>query len=50
MACPGGATIETDETAIHPDLLTSGGIYENKKIGDLAQDYGVAMAVHMRSW
>ena len=32
---------------IHPDVLSSGGIYENKKIGDLAQDYGVAMAVHM---
>jgi L-alanine-DL-glutamate epimerase-like enolase superfamily enzyme len=32
---------------IHPDILTSGGIYENKKIGDMAQDYGVAMAVHM---
>ena len=32
---------------IHPDILTSGGILENKKIGDLAQDYGVAMAVHM---
>jgi len=32
---------------IHPDLLTSGGIYENQKIGDLAQDHGVAMAVHM---
>jgi L-alanine-DL-glutamate epimerase-like enolase superfamily enzyme len=32
---------------IHPDLLTSGGIYENKKIGDLAQEHGVAMAVHM---
>ena len=32
---------------IHPDILSSGGIYENKKIGDLAQDYGVAMAVHM---
>jgi gluconate/galactonate dehydratase len=34
-------------SVIHPDLLTSGGIYENKKIGDMAQDYGVAMAVHM---
>jgi L-alanine-DL-glutamate epimerase-like enolase superfamily enzyme len=34
-------------SVIHPDLLTSGGIYENKKIGDLAQEYGVAMAVHM---
>ncbi|MDD3339355.1 MAG: mandelate racemase/muconate lactonizing enzyme family protein [Lachnospiraceae bacterium] len=32
---------------IHPDLLTSGGILENKKIGDMAQEYGVAMAVHM---
>ena len=34
-------------SVIHPDVLTSGGILENKKIGDLAQDYGVAMAVHM---
>jgi L-alanine-DL-glutamate epimerase-like enolase superfamily enzyme len=34
-------------SVIHPDLLTSGGIYENKKIGDMAQDVGVAMAVHM---
>jgi gluconate/galactonate dehydratase len=34
-------------SVIHPDLLTSGGIYENQKIGDMAQDYGVAMAVHM---
>ena len=32
---------------IHPDLATSGGIMETKKIGDLAQDYGVAMAMHM---
>ena len=34
-------------SVIHPDILTSGGIYENKKIGDMAQDCGVAMAVHM---
>ena len=34
-------------SVIHPDILTSGGILENKKIGDLAQEYGVAMAVHM---
>jgi L-alanine-DL-glutamate epimerase-like enolase superfamily enzyme len=34
-------------SVIHPDILSSGGILENKKIGDLAQDYGVAMAVHM---
>jgi L-alanine-DL-glutamate epimerase-like enolase superfamily enzyme len=34
-------------SVIHPDLLTSGGILENKKIGDMAQEHGVAMAVHM---
>ncbi|MCY3582965.1 MAG: mandelate racemase/muconate lactonizing enzyme family protein [Chloroflexota bacterium] len=33
-------------SVIHPDLATSGGIMETKKIGDLAQDYGVAMAMH----
>ncbi|HET8841897.1 MAG TPA: mandelate racemase/muconate lactonizing enzyme family protein, partial [Ktedonobacteraceae bacterium] len=32
---------------IHPDILTAGGILETKKIGDLAQEYGVAMAIHM---
>lgn len=32
---------------IHPDLASSGGIMETKKIGDMAQDYGVAMAMHM---
>jgi L-alanine-DL-glutamate epimerase-like enolase superfamily enzyme len=31
---------------IHPDPLTSGGILETKKIGDMAQSYGVPMAVH----
>ena len=34
-------------SVIHPDILTSGGILENKRIGDLAERYGVAMAVHM---
>ncbi len=34
-------------SVVHPDVLTSGGILENKKIGDLAQEHGVAMAVHM---
>ncbi|XEC96544.1 mandelate racemase/muconate lactonizing enzyme family protein [Paenibacillus tarimensis] len=34
-------------SVIHPDVLTSGGILETKKIGDLAQDYGVSMAIHM---
>ena len=33
-------------SVIHPDLATSGGIMETKKIGDLAQDHGVAMAMH----
>jgi L-alanine-DL-glutamate epimerase-like enolase superfamily enzyme len=32
---------------IHPDLATSGGIMETKRIGDIAQDYGVSMALHM---
>lgn len=32
---------------IHPDLATSGGILETKRIGDLAQDYGISMALHM---
>lgn len=31
---------------IHPDLATAGGIMETKKIGDLAQEHGVAMAMH----
>ncbi|MDR2933150.1 MAG: mandelate racemase/muconate lactonizing enzyme family protein [Oscillospiraceae bacterium] len=32
---------------IHPDIISTGGIYETKKIGDMAQDYGVPMAIHM---
>ncbi|MFA6568942.1 MAG: mandelate racemase/muconate lactonizing enzyme family protein [Victivallales bacterium] len=32
---------------VHPDVLSSGGILETKKIGDMAEDYGVAMAIHM---
>ncbi len=32
---------------IHPDLASSGGILETKKIGDMAQECGVAMALHM---
>ena len=32
---------------IHPDMATSGGILETKKIGDMAQEYGVSMAMHM---
>ncbi len=32
---------------IHPDILSSGGIYETKKIGDYAEECGVSMALHM---
>ena len=32
---------------IHPDILSCGGILELKKIGDAAQEFGVAMSVHM---
>ena len=32
---------------VHPDLLTSGGILETKKLWDLAASYGASMALHM---
>ncbi len=31
---------------IHPDLASSGGLLETKKIGDFAEERGVAMAMH----
>jgi L-alanine-DL-glutamate epimerase-like enolase superfamily enzyme len=31
---------------IHPDLATSGGLLETKKIGDLAMEAGIPMALH----
>lgn len=31
---------------VHPDLATSGGILETKKIGDMCQELGVPMAMH----
>jgi L-alanine-DL-glutamate epimerase-like enolase superfamily enzyme len=31
---------------VHPDLATSGGLLETKKIGDLAMEGGVVMAMH----
>src|SRR5437899_5769752 len=31
---------------IQPDLATAGGILETHKIGDMAEEYGVAMALH----
>ncbi len=34
-------------SVIHPDIASSGGILETKRIGDAAQEHGVAMAMHM---
>lgn len=34
-------------SVIHPDILTCGGALELKKIADLADEHGVAVAVHM---
>jgi L-alanine-DL-glutamate epimerase-like enolase superfamily enzyme len=31
----------------HPDLATAGGLLETKKIGDLAMEHGISMALHM---
>ncbi len=31
----------------HPDPATSGGLLETKKIGDLAMEHGISMALHM---
>jgi L-alanine-DL-glutamate epimerase-like enolase superfamily enzyme len=31
---------------IHPDLVSSGGILETKRIGDYAEEFGIAMAMH----
>jgi L-alanine-DL-glutamate epimerase-like enolase superfamily enzyme len=32
---------------VHPDIMSSGGLLETKKIGDYAQEHGVAMTLHM---
>lgn len=32
---------------IHPDVISVGGILECKKVGDMAQDYGINMVIHM---
>ena len=32
---------------VHPDPATAGGIVETKRIGDLAEEYGVPMALHL---
>ena len=34
-------------SVIHPDILTCGGALELKKIGDIADEHGVAVAIHM---
>jgi L-alanine-DL-glutamate epimerase-like enolase superfamily enzyme len=33
-------------SVVHPDLATSGGILETKKIGDMAEEFGIPMALH----
>ena len=32
---------------VHPDLLTAGGVMETKKVGDMAEEFGVQMNIHM---
>lgn len=34
-------------SVVHPDMLTIGGASEMKKLGDLCDRYGVALAIHM---
>ena len=31
---------------VHPDLASSGGLLETKRIGDYAEEFGIAMAMH----
>ena len=48
----GGFKKLIDERAVdivHPDLVSAGGILETKKIGDYAEDAGIAMALHANS-
>jgi L-alanine-DL-glutamate epimerase-like enolase superfamily enzyme len=48
----GGFKKLIDEQAvdiIHPDLVSAGGILETKKIGDYAEEAGIAMAMHANS-
>ncbi len=34
-------------SVVHPDVLTVGGMMETRKVGDLALERGIAMAIHM---
>jgi L-alanine-DL-glutamate epimerase-like enolase superfamily enzyme len=48
----GGFKKLIDEGAVdivHPDLVSAGGILETKKIGDYAEEAGIAMALHANS-
>jgi L-alanine-DL-glutamate epimerase-like enolase superfamily enzyme len=48
----GGFKKLIDEQAVdivHPDLVSAGGILETKKIGDYAEEAGIAMAMHANS-
>ena len=50
FALNGGFKELIDEQAvdiIHPDIASSGGLLETKRIGDYAEENGIAMAMHM---
>ena len=50
FALNGGFRELIDERAVdivHPDLGSSGGLLETKRIGDYAEENGIAMALHM---
>lgn len=34
-------------SVVHPDILTVGGAMEMKNLGNMCEDYGIAMAIHM---
>lgn len=39
--------LQAGVNTVHPDVLTIGGCYQTKKLGDLCEKYGVSMAIHM---
>ncbi|MBQ2725506.1 MAG: mandelate racemase/muconate lactonizing enzyme family protein [Clostridia bacterium] len=41
------SVLEAGVNLVHPDVLTIGGLGEIKKLGDLCETYGAALALHM---
>ena len=41
------SVLQAGVNVVHPDLLTIGGFMQMKKLGDLCERYGVAIALHM---